>query len=61
MLEKKYLSGYGSEPTPRREDDLQLPFVCGDVGRRGYRWRWGTDGIRYRPYHCIEIAMLYLQ
>jgi ribosomal protein S27AE len=23
LLEKKYLSGYGSAPTPRREDDLQ--------------------------------------
>ena len=30
LVEKKYLSGYGSAPTPRREDDLQLPFVCGD-------------------------------
>jgi len=46
------------------KDDLQwrkpsltgLPFVCGDVRWRRYRWRWGTDGFRYRPNNRIEIA-----
>jgi len=31
LLEKKYLSGYGVAPTPRQEDDLQLPFVRRNV------------------------------
>jgi hypothetical protein len=57
LLEKKYLSGYGSVPTPRREVDSQwrkpsltgLPFVCGDIrpcfakATQGKRRRGGID------------------
>ena len=31
--------------------------MCGNIRGWRYRWRWGTDGIRYRPDHFIEIAV----